>query len=96
MAVLLVVIGMVKWRIDVGALERSRGFAELRLADKYHIAMARSTNDLDQAIVEIDADIAQLDALWFVSTAEREDVRQKWQAYRDLVAAERGAVRGSE
>ena len=85
-AVLLVVAALVvKWRVDVGALDRSRMFAELRLADHYHVAMARTTSDLDRALIDIDSDIAQLDSLWFVSSAEKAEVRQKWQQYRESV-----------
>lgn len=89
--VLLTSALIVKWRSDVGALAWSRSLAELRLADKYHVAMARSVHDLDVAVADIDGEIGKLNSLWFVSAADTEEVRRKWEAYRELVIQERSA-----
>lgn len=92
-ALLVVAALVVKWRTDVGALDRSRSFASLRLADNYHIDMARTVGDLDRALVDIDQDLAELDSLWFVSPSEKAEVRQQWRQYRERVEKARAEYR---
>ena len=92
-ALILVAAIVIKWRVDVSTLERSRSFARLRLADKYDIAMARSSGDLETALGGIDEEIGKLNSLWFGPSDEAAEVRSQWEEYRQLVAAEVAIMR---